>query len=120
MVTLEDLYTYEYECNKPNFEEHVVSRRESARPDDVELVDTIASQASESCFGTPRRCHSDQHGEVVEVCLYGTNIDVKAVQTFVRNRSNIRIGNMVMLDDGWEPAHLRLTIVDHDDGEVWA
>ena len=97
-----------------------MKKREEVSDKDFDILQWLESSAGSECFGEPRRCVSDIHGEVLEVSLYGDNLDIRGIQEFVSGRDDILLGSMHMVDDGWKPARLAIVIVDVGSNALWA
>lgn len=119
MVTIEDLYRYEMECAAENWEEEVVRRRDNADDSERRLMEGVEDAAntggaSGECFTEPRRCTSEEYGEVIELNVYGGSANVKRILEWFERTEAYYIGSMHFVDDGHYPASLIITVVEND------
>jgi len=118
-LTKRDIESFDYDVDK-EFAVGVLESRSQVSAEELNMVMGLEAAADKRCFGEPRRCASDTHGEVLEVSLYGASLDVRGIQEFVKSRGDILLGDMFMVDDGWRPSRLVITVVDVQDNDLWA
>ena len=118
-LTTANIESFDYDTYE-RFPEEVLKKREEVSDKDFDILQLLESSAGGECFGEPRRCVSDIHGEVLEVSLYGNNLDIRGIQDFVSGRDDILLGSIHMIDDGWKPARLNIVIVDVGSNAIWA
>ena len=118
-LTKVDIESFDYDTYE-GFPEEVLKKREEVSDMDFDTLLWLEKSAGGGCFGEPRRCESDIHGEVLEVSLYGNNLDIRGIQECVSGRDDILLGSMHMIDDGWKPARLNIIIVDVGSDALWA
>lgn len=118
-LTTDGIESFDYDTYE-EFPEEVLKKRKEVSDKDFDILQLLESSAGGACFGEPRRCMSDIHGEVLEVSLYGDNLDIRGIQESVSGRDDILLGSMHMVDDGWKPARLAIVIVDVGSNALWA
>lgn len=118
-LTKADIESFDYDTYE-GFADDVITNRGEVSNKDFDTLKWLESSAGGACFGEPRSCMSDIHGEVLEVSLYGNNLDIREIQEFVSARDDILLGSIHMIDDGWKPARLNIIVVDVGSDAVWA
>jgi len=118
-LTVQDIGWFGYDVDN-DFARTVIDKRKKVGEKELKLVKDIEHAASGPCFGAPRRCKSDKHGEVLEIELYGNNLNIKYIQEEVKAQNDILLDGMYMIDDGYLPARLVIIVVDVADDKLWA
>ena len=105
---------------REDFAECVIRVREMMDVDDFDLLSGMEKAAGERCFGYGTRRGTDGPEEPLDISLYGESLDIRGVIEYVKEETTLKISELSLIDNGWEPACVVLTLVEAQTDTVWA